>query len=386
MVVSKIVSFFLLLALPAFIGCHQHPSNPQEKETRTDEKPYKKYATFEIPREYLEDSPVAILNHIGNNCDTSVDLFLDHDADLQLYATGEGLYNMQSSIIPPWFCDNVEVFFDMLHNRAPFFDRNGDDRQYFFTWHKNKIEGQNVALNGVVCRQADPAPNIYTMEISMPWQSLGYVRPASGVSIGFDIMIDDNDSTDLQGQITWHGKTAFLSSRTNSYGAIVLDSTVGIATPTSDSAFSKRVLSAPVIDGIEDPCWKKAKKYVIQNTVGGEVTGPDDLSGVFSTLWDQENLYLFIKVKDDKKRQASALFDYGSITDSKGSTVWAMDVTQSKYAGGALKNRYVDTVLHLKAGKYTVRYHTDNSHAWHNWDDKPPGMSLYGIALYHKDQ
>jgi hypothetical protein len=74
--------------------------------------------------------------------------------------------------------------------------------------------------------------------------------------------------------------------------------------------------------------------------------------------------------------------DYGWIENRSGRKIWTMHAYYSKQAGGAFKNQQIDTVITLCKGKYTLRYITDESHNWNNWDDAPPATPFYGIVLY----
>jgi hypothetical protein len=78
-----------------------------------------------------------------------------------------------------------------------------------------------------------------------------------------------------------------------------------------------------------------------------------------------------------------SMADFAVILDAKTrSKVWTMDVDHSMYAGGASKNRYVDEVIRLPKGSYTVTYITDDSHAYGEWNDKPPfDPDHYGITI-----
>ena len=78
-----------------------------------------------------------------------------------------------------------------------------------------------------------------------------------------------------------------------------------------------------------------------------------------------------------------SMADYAVIVDAKTrDKVWKMDVDRSLYAGGASKNRYVDEVITLPQGSYTVTYTTDDSHAYGEWNAKPPfDPEHYGITI-----
>lgn len=79
--------------------------------------------------------------------------------------------------------------------------------------------------------------------------------------------------------------------------------------------------------------------------------------------------------------------DYGWITDNKtGTTVWEMTYSMTFHAGGARKNRMVNTTIILDKGDYTLHYETDDTHAYRNWNQDPPEDPEYwGITLYLDD-
>lgn len=76
--------------------------------------------------------------------------------------------------------------------------------------------------------------------------------------------------------------------------------------------------------------------------------------------------------------------DYGWITDNRtGSVVWEMTYSMTFHAGGARKNRMVNTTIILEKGEYTLHYMTDDSHAYRSWNqDAPEDPEYWGITLY----
>ena len=59
-----------------------------------------------------------------------------------------------------------------------------------------------------------------------------------------------------------------------------------------------------------------------------------------------------------------------------------MKETETTHAGGAVKNRMVDTTITLPAGVYKLRYKSDDSHSFDRWNALPPSYNFWGIALY----
>jgi len=66
------------------------------------------------------------------------------------------------------------------------------------------------------------------------------------------------------------------------------------------------------------------------------------------------------------------MYDYGWIEDEKSRMVWEMEYWDTEHAGGARKNRMVNEVIRLDAGEYTVRFRTDGSHSFEDWNADPP--------------
>ena len=78
--------------------------------------------------------------------------------------------------------------------------------------------------------------------------------------------------------------------------------------------------------------------------------------------------------------------DWGWIEDASGKTVWSMATATTGPAGGAEKNRLADEVVKLPKGAYTLRYRTDDSHAYGKWNARAPrDKEHYGITVYAAD-
>ncbi len=77
------------------------------------------------------------------------------------------------------------------------------------------------------------------------------------------------------------------------------------------------------------------------------------------------------------------MYDYGWIEDrSNGDIVWEMTYRKTDNAGGADKNRMVDTDIMLDQGKYTVHYVSDGSHSFGRWNAAPPRFAeRWGITV-----
>jgi hypothetical protein len=78
------------------------------------------------------------------------------------------------------------------------------------------------------------------------------------------------------------------------------------------------------------------------------------------------------------------MYDYGWIEDAKaGQSVWEMTYNMTSNAGGARKNRMVNTTILLDKGDYELRYDSDGSHSFNDWNADPPEDRIHwGITLY----
>jgi hypothetical protein len=79
--------------------------------------------------------------------------------------------------------------------------------------------------------------------------------------------------------------------------------------------------------------------------------------------------------------------DYGWIEDAEtGRVIWEMTYRMTERAGGAAKNRMVDTRFTLDAGEYVLHYRTDGSHSFNDWNSDPPeDPEGWGITLFLED-
>jgi hypothetical protein len=67
------------------------------------------------------------------------------------------------------------------------------------------------------------------------------------------------------------------------------------------------------------------------------------------------------------------MYDYAWIENvNNGRVVWEMTYRKTERAGGAKKNRLFDDRIHLEAGEYVVYYESDDSHAFNDWNARPP--------------
>lgn len=77
------------------------------------------------------------------------------------------------------------------------------------------------------------------------------------------------------------------------------------------------------------------------------------------------------------------LSDHGWIEDVRsGKVIWKMRYRDTQHAGGARKNRVERAEITLPQGEYLLRYETDDSHAFGDWNGTLPSQPhLWGISL-----
>lgn len=142
-----------------------------------------------------------------------------------------------------------------------------------------------------------------------------------------------------------------------------------------------------------DSWWQQQKEIPVNNVIWGKVKDDQDFKATMKVVHDDSCIYLLLCINDFNRRRLYAketskmetMADYAMLTTSGGDTIYNMKAVYSKHAGGAFKNRYVDTSLKLKAGSYFMRYYSDESHYPGHWDAPPPTTPFYGMLVYLKE-
>ncbi len=81
------------------------------------------------------------------------------------------------------------------------------------------------------------------------------------------------------------------------------------------------------------------------------------------------------------------MYDYGWIEDAeRNEELWVMREPETTHAGGAGKNRMAEKVSTLPAGRYRLRYTSDESHSFNHWNSTPPDYRFWGISVYPEIQ
>jgi uncharacterized protein YjdB len=128
--------------------------------------------------------------------------------------------NLHSDSPDPWEDDAVEVYIDANNNKLTTYD--GADNQIIKNYNKSTVFTK-FALSGLQHGWAAVSGG-YTIELAVPWSSLGISAPAQGTTIGFDIGYDDDDNAGgRDGQAVWNG-TVNNYQNTSGFGSVVLNS------------------------------------------------------------------------------------------------------------------------------------------------------------------
>jgi len=186
-------------------------------------------------------------------------------------------------------------------------------------------------------------------------------------------------------EISWEGPVAELKNqlkavagkpyadvyRTELVTQFRIDVSVGLQTEASKLMKMYGTLFAqPLPDDL-------VKLPVIAQIV--QVVNSEDKTVTFSLPTSQD-----VRIFAIGEGQGGVMADYGWIEDDTGSRVWEMQAAKTTPAGGANKNRKVDVQITLPAGNYKLRYKSDDSHAFDNWNSLPPDINFWGIAVYKK--
>lgn len=369
MVVRRIACFITMLGL--IYGCNE----------RRDIKSILKNADPAhalVHPKYHADQPLASLINLEQLSDTGTTFVVNGNSKVQIYATGELDINLADIPRVYYFKnDDIELFFR-------------EKQPLVFSWQDGILEADSVQMAEKGIRYTgkyDVATRLYKACIEIPWKELAINQASIGTILPFDMAIGDNDDGMKQkAKLSWcSSKIDPLYNQSASNGVIRL----------AEDSFARQsgILQSVFKTNIrldDSTLWSGLPAYSVENSLIGTIKTKDDLAANVRSCWDKQKLYLFIEVSDSRKSEIilnskdkfSNFHDYGWIEDSTGKRVWTMLTWYSRHCGGSLKNQELDTIISLKPGKYTLRYITDESHNWNNWDDKPPLIPFYGIVIY----
>jgi len=142
------------------------------------------------------------------------------------------------------------------------------------------------------------------------------------------------------------------------------------------------------VDGAGTPLDEKAVEAIHDRIASGAIV-------CIRELGDHEYVQRGFEIKRPMKIHIHALgearkdgvYDYGWILNADtGDRVWRFTYDDSYHAGGASKNREVNSTFEAPAGRYVAVYGTDDSHSYERWNSAPPyDPSFWGMTLSAED-
>jgi len=98
----------------------------------------------------------------------------------------------------------------------------------------------------------------------------------------------------------------FLRPASGADKSVALAALLAVLGPAAARAQSSQDAAAftarpPVVDGDVDAVWERAPVFPIRHYIVSQPSSPADLSATFRALWDRNNLYLLVEVRDDKR-------------------------------------------------------------------------------------
>ena len=213
--------------------------------------------------------------------------------------------------------DFIDVYIDM-DRRFPY-EENRDNGSWWNLYDVNDFQiqllrdsaflniggqfpGQTIdsAASGITFGQAEVTDG-YTFEIAIPFDNLvdGGFDAIHNARLGLEIMVGDADAdTNRDGRVAWNMPEGVDLAWQNPelWGLIVLDDGSGVSLPAANPAVDSAA-TAPTIDGAAEALWSDVPFREIRNTSSG--TMDHSFAADFKALWDANNLYLLVDIKDD---------------------------------------------------------------------------------------
>jgi hypothetical protein len=368
---SSKLNFLYMHDLTAHAKAYEYMGKIQEAASLY--RLYEKYFPAAIPLRYLKQEVLAEFQNVPDNFDGKKYFELKKDTKVRLFGSGQILndtyiqYHLNTN-------DGVEIYLDMFNKKSK--TLNIRDNQYFyrFNYGYTSLSGNFLSKNDMEFAIADPNDSVYMLEVKMPWKTLGDKKPKIGEVIGLNMLILDKDLNESWRKITW-STTKWWDNNPSLWGTLILS-----GKPVHDRpkiAYCSKTRSEIKIDGDIDNVWNKLNYTPIDSCVASKF----NISGGFKTLWDEQAIYFLFRVVDNVKNQA------GVITIDKG---WIENATTGEVLyqmTGATNTPYfptfsTDKTFTLKAGKYFLKYSSDDGHSSEKWYGKSPQNGIYGAVLY----
>lgn len=344
-----------------------------------------------VSENFCNDTPIAYLTGVTPYKEKELSFDVIADSKIKIYATGEiapDFMDVNTDCL--YKSDEIELYFDISNIRSDILLNQEGRCSYYFNWLDGKVKDNHLFFYKQGCEYSgwyDTAQRNYIVEIKVPWKNFNILELKGDTTLLFDVIAGDNDdSFNQKGKKSWHNDKNEYKKNNFNYGVLFISQTNSDKV-NPDTLFP--LFGHPVIDYRIDPIWNSISFQYLTHSIFGFI--PDeDFSAAFKTIWDKDALYFLIKVHDPGKknlkssniRKLHTLCDYGWLEDEKGNKVWEMHLSDCEYSGGGKKNVKLSSDIYLKKGKYKLKYFSDESHAWNNWDDSPPQVPFYGIVIF----
>ncbi|MNI11481.1 Endo-1,4-beta-xylanase A precursor [compost metagenome] len=213
--------------------------------------------------------------------------------------------NLYNTSVQPYYDDSIEIYIDSNNNKGATYDSY--DQQYVKGWNDSTLWLQRVMPNGVLHGWA-PIPGGYSVELAIPWSTLG-LTPSAGMTIGFDVANNDtDDGNGRQSQLMWAG-TNDNWTNTSAFGNLQLSSvSIGDTQPPTAPA---NLTSSSHTDRTAALSWTASTDNV--GVTGYEIyNGGNLVATVTSTTYTVTGLtpgtsYIFtVKAKDGENNVSAA--------------------------------------------------------------------------------
>ena len=233
--------------------------------------------------------------------------FLWDDNNLYIYAiVNDDIVNTSNSAY--WMNDVFQFFIDANFERNHEYDQ--EDLQFSYVVNSEGLsnvwnpyyDGIHSTADFPNCQFASSETEYgYDYEIRLSGVDLSSqlnFNISSGKIFGLELEFADNDTGERESTITWTsplGSSYWLQPDT--WGKAQLSDVIAAV----KQIMVPKTSIAPTIDGDMEDAWLSASPEPINQVfdVDRIPDSPDDFSGEYRLLWDNDNLYLFISVIDD---------------------------------------------------------------------------------------
>lgn len=136
-----------------------------------------------------------------------------------------------------------------------------------------------------------------------------------------------------------------------------------------------------VIDGIEENEWSLCDEKYMENITSGQIESLNDNSASVKLLWDDNYLYVFVKVNDQVKQAPYYITsDYAQVVNEENNElIWQSVGNYTAH----FPEYYDSTTLCLHPGIYLLNYISDKQYSM---EEHVPAHTFYGVILKNVKQ